>query len=234
MKENKLKRMIQNGETAYGVLIQWPSPEMVEYCGHLGFDWTFIDAEHGYIGRETCAQMIRACDTTDMTALVRVPENNTATILGYLETGAMGVVIPHVSTAEAAKAAADAVRYAPRGIRGAGSSTRPANYGLTQTSTEYFSKANDEVLVYVMLEDEEGCANVEEILAVDGVDIVDFGPGDLAMSMGHPGNVGHPDVQKLIKETQAKIDAKKPAKMEVISAHELVRKAGLEFLATRG
>lgn len=231
MLENRLKEKIARGETATGVLVAWPSPELVEFCGYLGFDWVFIDAEHGYIGRETCAAMVRACDVSGIVPLVRVPENNASTILGYLETGAMGVIVPHVSTAEAARAAVEAVKYGPLGARGAGSSTRPANYGLTQTSTEYFQRANDQVMLYVMIEDMAGVENLDEILSVDGIDIVAFGPGDFAMSIGYPGQPGHPEVQKIISEARERIDAVKPAKLSMVSATELLGSSGKRFLS---
>jgi len=231
MLNNRLKTKLSRGETANGVILQWPSPEIVEYLGHLGFDYVFIDAEHGYIGRERCADMCRAADASGIVPLVRVPENNAATILGYLECGAMGIIVPHVSTAEGAAAAAAAVRYAPLGHRGGGSSTRPANYGATQTSTEYFTRANETILLYVMIEDMEGVDNLDAILAVDGVDVVAFGPGDFALSMGYPGQSNHPEVQRIIGAAREKIRAVKPGVMRHTGAGELFGNGARAFLA---
>ncbi len=229
MLENRLKRKVAAGGVAYGVNLAWPCPDLIEFFGHLGFEWVFIDAEHGIIGRESCADLVRACHVTGMTPVVRVPENNVGTILGYLETGALGIIVPHINTAADARAAVDAVKYAPIGRRGAGSTTRAANYGLTQTPSEYFHQANEAVLVSALVEEIEGVNNLAEILAVEGVDIVGIGPGDLSMSMGLPGQPNHPAVRKLKEEGEAKILASgKPLNYVVGDA------AGARAAAARG
>jgi 4-hydroxy-2-oxoheptanedioate aldolase len=231
MQTNKVKHKIAQGETANGFIINWPSSELVEFYGHLGFDFAWIDCEHGYIGLEKVAEMCRACELTGMAPFVRVPENNAATILGYLECGAMGIIVPHVSTGEAARAAADAVRYTPLGNRGGFSSSRPANYGVTQTTAEYYERINAELLVYVMIEDMEGVENLDDILAVEGVDVVAFGPGDFAMSMGYPGQLNHPEVKKVREAAQARIDAVKPTNLRVAGVGALAGVGARQFLA---
>jgi len=127
MLENPVLKRIKSGEVCHGVYISWPCPDLVEFCGHLGFSWAFIDAEHGSIGRETCENLVRACNIVGMVPIVRVPENNRAVILSYLETGALGIIAPHVNTAADALALVEAVKYAPLGKRGAGSGSRAAN-----------------------------------------------------------------------------------------------------------
>ncbi|MCA9880431.1 MAG: hypothetical protein KC442_21700, partial [Thermomicrobiales bacterium] len=176
MRTNHLKEKIRRGEPANGVLVSWPCPEMVEFFGYLGFDYVFIDAEHGAIGRESCAALVLASHAAGITPLVRVPENNPATILGYLETGAHGVVVPHVSSAAEAEAVVRAVKYSPLGRRSGSSASRLTGYGALGTTREYFAWANDEILVYVEIEDREGIENLDDILAVPGVDIVGLGP----------------------------------------------------------
>jgi 4-hydroxy-2-oxoheptanedioate aldolase len=207
MLDNPVKKKIERGEAAYGIMVAWPSPDIIEFCGHLGFEYVFIDGEHGSIGRETCEALVRACNLVGMVPIVRVPENNPTTILSYLETGALGIIVPHVNTAAEARAVVNAVKYNPIGKRGAGSTTRVANYGLTQTPSEYFRRANEELLAIALVEEITGYRNLEEILAVEGLDAVSTGPGDLAMSMGLPGQSGHPEVQKLNDEAEARIAA---------------------------
>lgn len=207
MFRNQVRRKIKQGEPALGVFVGWPSPDLVEFCGHLGFDWAFIDAEHGSIGRESCELLVRACQLTGMTPIVRVPENNVGVILSYLEAGALGIIVPHINSAADAQAAVGAVKYNPLGRRGAGSTTRVANYGLTQTPTEYFQQANDETMVIALVEEIEGVRNLDEILEVDGLDVVGIGPGDLAMTLGFPGQINHPEVRKLVEEAEEKIVA---------------------------
>jgi 2-keto-3-deoxy-L-rhamnonate aldolase RhmA len=205
MLTNPVKTKMSQGKPSYGVMIPWFCPNLVEFFGHLGFEWVFIDAEHGSIGRESCESLVRASNLVGMMPVVRVPENNPATILAYLEAGAMGIIVPHINTADDARAAVDAIRYAPLGRRGAGSGTAPANYGLTQTASEYFASANEALLVNVLVEEIEGVQNLDEILAVEGVDAAGIGPGDLAMSMGFPGQANHPEVRKLVGEAESRI-----------------------------
>lgn len=207
MFDNPVRKKIERKEAAYGVLLSWPSTDIVEFLGHLGFEWLWIDAEHGSIGRETCEHLVRACNVTGMVPIVRVPDNNAATILGYLETGALGVVVPHVNTAAEAHAVVEAVKYSPIGKRGAGSGSRTANYGLTQTASEYFRRVNEELIAIAMVEDIVAVRNLDEILAVDGIDAISTGSGDLAMSMGLPGQPGHPEVQKVMDDIEARIIA---------------------------
>lgn len=231
MRTNKVKQLMAQGETAHGFIINWPSSELVEFYGHLGFDFAWIDCEHGYIGLEKVAEMCRACEVTGMTPFVRVPENNASTILGYLECGALGIIVPHVSTGEEAQAAADAVRYTPLGNRGGFSSSRPANYGVTQTTAEYYERVNAEMLLYVMIEDMEGVNNLDDILAVEGVDIVAFGPGDFAMSMGYPGQLNHPEVKKVKDAAQERINAVKPSRLRIAGVTALTGFGARKFLA---
>ncbi len=249
MLDNRVKKKIQAGEVAYGVMVAWPSQDIIEFCGHLGFDYVFIDAEHGSIGRETCEALVRACNLVGMTPIVRVPENNPSVILSYLETGALGIIVPHVNTAADARALVSAVKYAPLGKRGAGSTSRVANYGLTQTPSEYFRRANEETMAIALVEEITGFRNLDEILAVEGLDAISTGPGDLAMSMGLPGQSSHPDVQKINDETEARIAASKVilnvtikdgadarasrlkgAKMIEVNVANFIRSAGRDFL----
>ncbi len=206
MRKNPLKEKILGGEVSLGVWLSWFCPDIIEFCGHLGFEWVVIDAEHGAIGRHACLQLVRACDSVGMVPVVRVREGNRSLILGYLETGVMGIIVPHINTAIDAQAIVDAVKYAPMGKRGAGSE-RAANYGLTQTSGEYLKNANNETLVIALIEEVEGIRNLDEILAVEGVDIVGIGSGDLSLTMDLPGQRNHPQVQKVVDEAEARIVA---------------------------
>ena len=225
MISNPLKEKLARGETAYGALVGWPGADMPEFLGFLGFDWIFIDAEHGTIGRESCEAMVRACNVAGVTPIVRVPANDRAMILGYLETGAMGIIVPHVNTAEDARAAVAAVRYLRPGKRGAGSTSRAAHYGLTQPASDYFRQANDAILLMIVIEEAEGVANLEEILAVAGIDAVAVGPGDMALSMGYPGQSNEPAVRRLVEEAEARLARATQAMVTVVGDAEEARAA---------
>lgn len=207
MKTNTIKHKLQEGGTVICIGPGFPSPELVEFLGYVGFDCIFLDAEHGVIGVERAQEMVCAADAAGVSTLTRVPKNDPAVILGYLETGTGGVIVPHVNTADETQAVVQAVKYGPQGMRGAHSATRAADYGLTQSGAEYFAQANRETLVAIMIEELTALQNLDEILSVPGLDLCFIGPGDLSMSMGYPGQPGHPDVQAQVNRALQKIRA---------------------------
>jgi 4-hydroxy-2-oxoheptanedioate aldolase len=200
MRANQLKAVLARGEPVVGPLLSFNSPELVEFCGHAGFDFVLIDAEHNLVGPETCQQLVRAAEAAGLTALVRVPRNEPTSILAFLETGAQGVVVPHVRTEADAASAVAAVKYPPAGKRSAAGSSRPANYGLTQTAAEYFALANERTMVIPLIEEVEGFENLEAIGRTPGIDLLFLGDGDLAMDMGYPGQREHPAVRKVVED----------------------------------
>ena len=206
MRHNSVKEKVLRGEPAIGASLGLPSPGLVEFCGLLGFEWIFIDAEHGPIGWPECQSMARACDAHGLSSIVRVPKLDHSLIAKYLETGVLGVAIPHINTAEQADFAVKSARYAPLGRRGcdAGSS-RSSDYGLSESAGSYFARSNEEIIVAAWVEEAEGMENLDEILRVPGVDAVFFGAGDLALSMGLPGQGDHPDVQAAVAEGKRKV-----------------------------
>jgi len=198
MLDGTLKRRLLAGELLLGAWPTQPSPNLIEVCGLLGFDFAFVDAEHSMLNLETFGDLMRGADAVGLAVLVRVPRNDPVAMLPYLEAGAAGVVVPHVCSAGEAKAAVDAVKYYPMGSRGAGSSTRANAYGFRQSAAEYFQRANEQTIVIPMVEDAEGVSNIASIGKVPGVDLVFIGPGDLALSLGHGGKSGDPEVRAAI------------------------------------
>src|SRR5262249_15316552 len=126
--------------------------------------------------------------------------NNPQQILRYLDLGAHGVQVPHLTSKDDALRAVDASKYRPQGSRGMGGG-RAADYGLGPvTGAAYLAFANQHTWVSGMIEDVEGIRSLAQILTVDGLDIIAIGPNDLAASLGHPGQMDHPDVQRTIDE----------------------------------
>ena len=201
-----MKKLIKSGKPAFGVSLQFPSPELVEMIGELGFDWVMLDAEHGSITSDNIGPLIMAAELHGITPIVRPEKNDPAVINKYLDRGAMGVQVPHVNTVDDAKAVTDACLFYPDGKRGLGGG-RMADFGFGVSTSKYVKEANREMLVCIQIEDVDAVDNLDEILAVDNVDVFFIGPTDLAQSMGHPGNNGHPDVQKLIAEIFDRIHA---------------------------
>ena len=204
--QNRMKRLIKSGKPAYGVSVQFPSAEIVEMIGELGFDWVLLDAEHGSITPDTIGPMIMAAEIRGITPNVRPGKNDPVVINKYLDRGAMGVQVPHVNTATEARVVLEACLYHPLGARGLGGG-RMADFGWGSPTSEYVVEANSEMLVCVQIEDVAAVENVDEILAVPDIDVFFIGPTDLAQSMGHPGDNGHSDVQKVIGETFDRIHA---------------------------
>jgi 4-hydroxy-2-oxoheptanedioate aldolase len=208
---NTLKEKILRGEPSFGFQICIPSPELVEICALQGFEWVFIDAEHGPIGWLECQSLVRACEARGISSIVRVPKLDHSLIAKYLETGVLGIAVPHINTAEQALHAVRSARYAPLGFRGCDDgASRSSAYGLLHTDEGYFAFSNREIIVAVWVEEVEGMQNLDEILQVPGIDAVHFGPGDLALSMGLPGQPNHPEVLAWIAEGRRKaLDAGK-------------------------
>src|SRR5437773_8854384 len=142
MRENTLKQRLYGGKAAFGVMCTFPAPPVVEMLGHLGFDWILLDNEHGSITVDTAEACIAAAELTGMAPVVRPVGNKPEIIAPFLDRGAWGVQVPHVNTAAEARAAVDAVKYAPEGHRGIFSGGRPANYGVKGTTADYATDDN--------------------------------------------------------------------------------------------
>jgi 4-hydroxy-2-oxoheptanedioate aldolase len=202
-----MKEKIARGEPALGCSVMFPSPQVVEMLGYAGFDWVLIDCEHGSLGLGDVELMAMACDAAGITPIARPRSNAPADIQSVMDRGAMGVQVPHVNTAEDARQAVAAVKFGPGAARGLAAGTRPDSWGLGARMPDFTKRANAQSLVCVQIEHAEALANVDEILAVDGIDVFFIGPSDLSQSMGFPGDPKAPPVAKAIADTLAKIVA---------------------------
>mgnify|MGYP000888628887 CR=1 FL=1 len=175
------------------------SPDMCEFLGSLGFDAVMGEMEHFTTSWQDIANMSRACDLWGMMSMVRINRNDPALITRTLDCGANGIMVPHVDTAEQARAVAVAAKYGPEGIRGQFGGRR--SFGIS----DYHRQANENVLTSILLEDIVAINNLPEILTVDGIDVFWVVPGDLAQSMGYTGQVNHPEVRKVMDQAIADI-----------------------------
>jgi len=183
MKENRVKRVMANGQLALGTYVTLADPQVVEIIGLAGFDAAFIDMEHSTFDLGLVSKMIMAADLAGVTSLIRVPGNDASLILRVLDSGAQGIIIPHVDGLEGAQRAVDAVRYAPMGHRGAAGGSRAARFGSVPWE-DHVRTSNDEILLSVMCEDEKGISEMGQIAALDGIDLVAIGPTDFSEYMG--------------------------------------------------
>ncbi|HJO83370.1 MAG: aldolase/citrate lyase family protein [SAR202 cluster bacterium] len=200
IRENKVKRKLERGEIAV-VLAGLTTPDLLDSMGPLGFDGAWIEGEHGPIDFADIPDLTRACDLWEMTSVVRVNLNVPGVIYRTLDVGAQGIVVPHVNTADEARAVVDASKFAPIGARGMFTSRQ--GYGVP----DYVNQANNQTLVVVLIEDIVAVNNLTEILEVDNIDVFFVAPGDLAQSMGHVGDISHPEVVATIDRALAQITA---------------------------
>lgn len=178
--QNRVKQLLREGRVAVGYWLTLPCPSVAEILGALPLDWLLVDVEHSPIGWETCEDMLRALRGTSVVPLVRVPSGDAPVLKRALDRGPLGVVVPLVSSAEEARQVVAACRYPPQGIRGV-AGTRASGYGATLP--EYFSTWNQEVLVACQVETVQAVDRVDEIAAVDGVDVLFVGPNDLSANL---------------------------------------------------
>ena len=173
--------------------------DVIDFLGPMGFDAAWIECEHGPVDWDALGDMTRACDLWGMTSITRVSANEPWLITRTLDRGAMGIVVPHVNKREAAEQAMQSAKYAPLGYRGMFGGRQ--SFGVP----DYFHKANEQTMVVVLLEETEALKNLDEILKVDGIDVFFVAPSDLAQTMGHIGDTGHPEVQAAIDDAISRI-----------------------------
>ena len=179
---NPVRARLKEDRPCIGILVTMPSVPLTQTLAAAGFDWLFIDMEHGPLDIASVHAMIAATGGTRTAPFVRVPWNLPWLCKPVLDAGAMGVVFPMIRTAEEARRAVSAVRYPPAGERGYGPFYAPPRWGLT--TAEYVAAADEEIVVMVLIEHREAIENVESILAVPGVDVAFIAPFDLALSYG--------------------------------------------------
>jgi 4-hydroxy-2-oxoheptanedioate aldolase len=188
---------IRRREQLLGLIVKIPNPALVETAGHLGYDFVLVDTEHGSGDTVELEHHLRAADSADIDVLVRVAANEPSGILRALDSGAKGVVAPHVDTPDEASAAVSAAHYPPVGTRGLAASTRAGRHS-TGTLADHLDRARRETTVVAQIEDKKAIPHAAAIAATEHVDAVWLGPGDLSMSLGHPGDLTHPEVAAAI------------------------------------
>jgi 2-keto-3-deoxy-L-rhamnonate aldolase RhmA len=199
MTNTSFRTRIREAPPAIGTMVTLDSPEVAEALSSCGFDWLFIDMEHGALdvgATQRLAQAMRG----GCFSLARIPENTGLWIRRVLDTGCDGVVVPFVCSAEDARQAVDAARYPPDGHRSVGVG-RAHGYGLR--FAEYVAEANDRVTVIVQVEHISAVERIDEILEVPGIDGILIGPYDLSGSMNWLGDVNHPEVQAAINTVRS-------------------------------
>lgn len=187
------RQLLRDGKPALGGWIQIGHPAVAELMAGEDFDWLCVDLEHTEIDAECFRNIALAVRGSKCDLLVRLSSCGPVQAKQMLDLGANGIIVPAVSTADEARRAVEMASFPPKGLRGA-SFSRATDYG--RNFGPYLGGHNDSVIVVVMLETAEGAANADAILATPGVHAAFIGPYDLSASLGHPGELEHPQVQE--------------------------------------
>jgi 4-hydroxy-2-oxoheptanedioate aldolase len=192
---NFLKRKMKDGNAVFGTWCMLPSSFVVDVVAQTGLDFIVLDMEHGALSWETAEEMVRAAQLHNCQPIIRVGDDQENTILHALETGCGAIMVPHVSTAEAAKKIVNAALYSPKGTRGLSPYTRC--HGYTHFELDKSIKLHSkETLVGILVEGKEGIDNLDEIADVPGIDLIYLGLYDISQSLGLAGQLEHPKVKK--------------------------------------
>ncbi|HEY8615935.1 4-hydroxy-2-oxoheptanedioate aldolase [Phenylobacterium sp.] len=192
---NSFKHAIAAGRRQIGFWLALSDSYAAEAVAGAGFDWLVLDMEHAPNTLTSVLTQLQALAPYPGAAVVRPAWNDMVAIKQVLDLGAQTLLIPYVQTAEEAQAAVAAVRYPPRGVRGVSAGARASRYGRV---ADYPQRAEEELCLLVQVETAAALEQLEAIAAVEGVDGVFIGPADLAASLGHLGQPGHPEVKAAV------------------------------------
>lgn len=193
---NTFKRDLAEGKTLFGCWMSIAEGCTAEIMGQAGFDWLLIDGEHSPNDIRSIRDQLVALKGSTSHPVVRVPVGETWIIKQVLDVGAQTILVPMVETAEQARDLVRACHYPPKGTRGVGYLVgRVSNFGQTEN---YGPTADAQISLLVQVENKTGLDNLDDILAVEGVDGVFIGPADLSASLGYLGQSMHPDMQATI------------------------------------
>lgn len=200
LRVNRAKQKLANGEIV-SIVSGITHPDDIDAVGPLGFDGIWLEGEHGATDASDLGNLTRACDIWGMTSVARINLNEQGLIYRTLDRGAQAIVVPHVNNASEARNVVEGGKFTPNGKRGMFTSRQ----GLGVSN--YFDNANDQSMLIVLIEDIIAWENLDEIIAVDDIDVFFVAPSDFASSMGHMGDIQHPDVQEKINDSISRITA---------------------------
>ena len=188
-KDKSFAQRIRDGELMLGTVIGINSAEIAELLAACGYDWLFLDAEHGGFDPHGAISMLQAAG--DCPCLIRVPAHDEVWLKKALDSGPAGVIVPQVNSAEQAEKIVELCKYPPLGSRGMGLS-RASTYGLNLP--DYIGRANNDIAVVLQAEHKDAAENIEQIVKVAGIDAILVGPFDMSASFGKPGQVDDSEV----------------------------------------
>ncbi len=197
-----LKKRLRQGETLNGCWLNLGSSLTAEIVGQAGFDWVLIDLEHGAGSEKDVLYQLQALEHTSAGAIVRVESAESQRIHRVLDMGAEGIMCPKISNPDDARKVVSGLHYPPFGSRGVAKMVRAT--GFAQQFDQYYHQAQETILGIVQIETVEVLNHLDEVAAIDGVDVLFIGPADLSMELGIFGQFNHP---RFIEAVKATVDA---------------------------
>jgi 4-hydroxy-2-oxoheptanedioate aldolase len=224
MRQNTVKRKLENGEFTFGTMIKEVTEVgIVDVLEVSGYDYFVIDMEHARYDMATIANILQYARKSELTGIVRIPELNYAYVAKALDMGAEGIWVPHIDTVEESKQLVQYGKYPPQGARGAAvPSFRLKEFQDAAGPAEYFKACNDEILLIAQMESGQAISDIDNIAAVEGIDVLMMGTQDLSLDLGFPGQASHPEVKGAVQKV---VDACKKA--NIASGNHI---AGIEQL----
>ena len=200
-----IRQRLGEGHVCIGTGVTFSDPAVSELIAEAGYDFSWIDAEHGPFDLHCLLQHVMAHRGTDMAPFVRVRQNDVNVIKPVLDLAPAGIIVPQVQSASEAEDAVRACRYPPRGVRGFGP-RRGTRFGAIPM-TDYLEQADDDPLIVIQIEHIDAVNQIDEILAVDGIDVFCLGPNDLSGSMHKLGQIDDAQVAAALDTVAEKVQA---------------------------
>jgi len=202
---NAVKAAAASGQVVRGIHLTFAAPAIIEILAPARLDFVYLDGEHGTFDWRDIEAGCVAAERHGMTPIARVPDRSAGTITRFLDRGVVGIVAPHIESVADAREAIDATYFAPLGNRSFGGG-RPFFLAIDDRPA-HIAARNAAVSLCLMIESRAGLDAAHELAALDGVDYLSFGMMDLAQSLGHPGDPGHPDVKRAVDDASARVRA---------------------------
>jgi 4-hydroxy-2-oxoheptanedioate aldolase len=227
-----LKKELLKGNPKIGCWVNLGSSVSAEIVAQSGYDWALIDLEHGAGNEAMMYVQLQAMQKSEIIPIVRIDEISRPKVQRILDSGASGIMFPQIKSVEEASYAISSMYYPPKGIRGVAKMVRACGFG--KSFEVYQSSLEENLLGIIQIETMEALADVDNIAAIDGVDLLFVGPSDLTMAMGIPGQLDHPDYQKALVKISAA--AKKYGKATgvlqfTILEFDMYRQHGFQLIA---
>lgn len=230
---NAVKHAANTNGRVRGVHLTFAAPAIIEVLA-AQLEFVYIDGEHGCFDSRDIEAACIAAERYGLTPIARVPDRSSATITRFLDRGVRGIVVPHIETIGQAEEAVAAAYFAPLGERSFGGG-RPFFLAI-EDKPAHMQACNAATSLSLMIESRAGLDVAHELAAVEGVDYLSFGMMDLAQSLGHSGDPGHPEVQRAVEDARARINAAgKPVREQFMTfawIHEILLAGAKQLLAS--